>query len=62
MCRFVPVIPALCFADTYWHGLDGAQAAWAARKYREHRGLPPEFLKDIEVAGIGRGGNANAGL
>ncbi|KAJ7804229.1 hypothetical protein B0H13DRAFT_1671247, partial [Mycena leptocephala] len=50
------------FADAYRHGLDGAQAAWAARKYKGHRILPPEFLKEMEVARIGRGGNANAVL
>ncbi|KAJ6542260.1 hypothetical protein B0H10DRAFT_1915927 [Mycena sp. CBHHK59/15] len=50
------------FADAYRHGLDGAQAAWAARKYKGHRVLPPDFLKDLEAAGIGRGGNVNAGL
>ncbi|KAJ7907910.1 hypothetical protein B0H13DRAFT_1617975, partial [Mycena leptocephala] len=50
------------FADAYHHGLDGAQAAWAARKYKGHRILPPEFLKEMEAAGIGRGGNANAVL
>ncbi|KAJ6626738.1 hypothetical protein B0H10DRAFT_1870634, partial [Mycena sp. CBHHK59/15] len=33
------------FADAYRHGLDGAQAAWAARKYKGHRVLPPDFLK-----------------
>ncbi|KAJ7814805.1 hypothetical protein B0H13DRAFT_1604009, partial [Mycena leptocephala] len=37
-------------------GLDGAQAAWAARKYKGHRILPPEFLKEMEAAGIGREG------
>jgi hypothetical protein len=60
MRRFV--IRAHRFADAYRHGLDGAQAAWAARKYKGHRILPPEFLKEMEAAGIGRGGNANAGL
>jgi hypothetical protein len=50
------------FADAYRHGLDGSQAAWAARKYKGHRVLPPDFLKDMVVAGIVRGGNPNAGL
>ncbi|KAJ7218840.1 hypothetical protein C8J57DRAFT_1095450 [Mycena rebaudengoi] len=44
------------------HGLDGAQAAWVAQKYKGHCILPPEFLKDMEAAGIKRGGNTNAGL
>ncbi|KAJ7292501.1 hypothetical protein C8J57DRAFT_1210267 [Mycena rebaudengoi] len=34
----------------------------AARKYKGHCVLPPEFLKDMEAAGIKRGGNTNAGL
>jgi hypothetical protein len=52
------------FADAYRHRLDGSQAAWAARKYKYkgHRVLPPDFLKDMVVAGIARGGNPNAGL
>ncbi|KAJ7361099.1 hypothetical protein DFH08DRAFT_684074, partial [Mycena albidolilacea] len=29
------------FADAYFHGLDGADAAWANKKYRGHRALPP---------------------
>ncbi|KAJ7784221.1 hypothetical protein B0H16DRAFT_1296767 [Mycena metata] len=50
------------FADAYRHGLDGAQAVWTARKYKGHRVLPPEFRKEMEDAGIRRGGNVNAGL
>ncbi|KAJ6534918.1 hypothetical protein B0H19DRAFT_1080326 [Mycena capillaripes] len=38
------------FADAYRHGLDGAQAAWAARKYKGHRILPPEFRKEMEAS------------
>ncbi|KAJ7714598.1 hypothetical protein B0H16DRAFT_1244848, partial [Mycena metata] len=38
MCRFV--LRAHRFADVYRHGLDGPQAAWAARKYRGHHILP----------------------
>ncbi|KAJ7748061.1 hypothetical protein B0H16DRAFT_1319961 [Mycena metata] len=60
MRRFV--LHAHRFADAYRHGLDGAQAAWAARKYKGHRMLPPDFLKEMEAAGIKRGGNAHAGL
>ncbi|KAJ7742017.1 hypothetical protein B0H16DRAFT_1323496 [Mycena metata] len=59
MRRFV--IRAHRFADAYRRGLDGAQAAWAVRKYKGHRVLPPDFLKEMEAAGIRRGGNANAG-
>ncbi|KAJ7302154.1 hypothetical protein DFH08DRAFT_723453 [Mycena albidolilacea] len=60
MCRFVLRVHR--FADAYRHGLDGSQAAWAARKYKGHRVLPPEFLRDMAAAGIVRGGNPNAGL
>ncbi|KAJ7249595.1 hypothetical protein C8J57DRAFT_1047638 [Mycena rebaudengoi] len=60
MRRFV--IRAHRFADAYRHGLDGAQAAWAARRYKGHRILPPDFRKEMEAAGIRRGGNPNAGL
>ncbi|KAJ7815785.1 hypothetical protein B0H14DRAFT_2846315 [Mycena olivaceomarginata] len=34
------------FADAYFHGLDGADAAWANKKYRGHRALPPRFQED----------------
>ncbi|KAJ6467484.1 hypothetical protein DFH09DRAFT_956164, partial [Mycena vulgaris] len=50
MRRFV--LRAHRFADAYRHGLDGAQAAWAARKYKGHCVLPPEFLADMRAAGI----------
>jgi hypothetical protein len=40
----------------------GAQAAWAARKYKGHRVLPPEYKKDMLAAGIICGGTPNAGL
>jgi hypothetical protein len=56
------VLRAHRFADAYRHGLDGSQAAWAARKYKGHRVLPREFLADMQAAGIVRGGNVNAGL
>ncbi|KAF7293590.1 hypothetical protein MIND_01138000 [Mycena indigotica] len=48
------------FADAYCKGLDGAQAAWACRKYKGHRGLPPEYLADLKAAGIRAGGNPEA--
>jgi transposase len=60
MRRFV--IRAHRFADAYRQGLDGPQAAWAARKYKGHRVLPPEFKTEMLAAGILRGGNPNAGL
>ena len=56
------VLRAHCFADTARHRLDGAQAAWAARKYKERRVLSWGFLADMQAAKIVRGGNANAGL
>ncbi|KAJ7732506.1 hypothetical protein B0H16DRAFT_1308731 [Mycena metata] len=54
--------PGSSFADAYQHGLEGTQAAWAAREYKRHRVLPPKFLKAMEDTGIGRGGNVNVGL
>ncbi|KAJ7052810.1 hypothetical protein C8F01DRAFT_997464, partial [Mycena amicta] len=40
------------FMDAYRKGLDGSQAAWAARKYSGHRTLPPEaFFQALEAAG-----------
>ena len=40
------------FMDAYEQGLNGHQAAWAARKYRGHRVLPVSIMKDLEKAGI----------
>ena len=36
------------FMDAYERGLDGKQAAWAARKYRGHRVLPESILDELE--------------
>ncbi|KAJ7023343.1 hypothetical protein C8F04DRAFT_970314 [Mycena alexandri] len=60
MRRFV--LRAHRFADAYRHGLDGPQAAWAARKYKGHRVLPAELKNEMLAAGILRGGNANPSL
>lgn len=35
------------FADAYFHGLNGADAAWANKKYRGHRTLPPSYREDL---------------
>ncbi|KAJ7260820.1 hypothetical protein C8J57DRAFT_1072347 [Mycena rebaudengoi] len=56
------VADALTPNDAYRKGLDGVQAAWATRKYKGHRVLPPEYKKDMLAAGIMRGGTPNAGL
>ncbi|KAJ7187586.1 hypothetical protein GGX14DRAFT_580946 [Mycena pura] len=40
------------FVDAYQKGLNGRQAAWAARKYRGHRVLPENILEELEEAGI----------
>jgi hypothetical protein len=37
------------FADAYFRGLDGADAAWANKKYRGHRTLPPSYLEDLRL-------------
>ncbi|THU99848.1 hypothetical protein K435DRAFT_818474 [Dendrothele bispora CBS 962.96] len=38
------------FGDSYFHGLNGAQAAWANKKYRGHRTIPPEFKAEMDAA------------
>ena len=35
------------FMDAYERGLNGRQAAWAARKYRGHRILPPGIMEEL---------------
>ncbi|KIJ31065.1 hypothetical protein M422DRAFT_186398 [Sphaerobolus stellatus SS14] len=37
------------FMDAYAKGLNGAQAAWAARKYRGHPVLPENILQELEA-------------
>ncbi|PBK85860.1 hypothetical protein ARMGADRAFT_1036033 [Armillaria gallica] len=39
-----------CFMDSYIQGLDGAQAAWANRRYHGHRTLPPEMAEKARKA------------
>ena len=43
---------ALRFMDAYDQGLNGRQAAWAARKYRGHRVLPVSIMDELEKAGV----------
>jgi hypothetical protein len=38
--------------DAYRKGLNGKQAAWAAKKYRGHRMIPDSILEDLEKAKI----------
>lgn len=38
--------------DAYHKGLNGAQAAWAAKKYRGHRVIPEHILNELLAAGI----------
>ena len=40
------------FMDAYSRGLNGRQAAWAARKYRGHRVLPESIMNDLEKASV----------
>lgn len=40
------------FMDAYSRGLNGRQAAWAARKYRGHRVLPESIMDDLEKGRI----------
>ena len=36
--------------DAYRKGLDGKQAAWAAKKYRGHRVLPDTVMSDLAIS------------
>ena len=36
------------FMDIYRKGLSNQEAAWAAKRYRSHRTLPPSWRKEIE--------------
>lgn len=38
--------------DAYYRGLDGKQAAWAARKYRGHRVIPESLMDDLMKANL----------
>ncbi|KAJ7445346.1 hypothetical protein B0H11DRAFT_1746798 [Mycena galericulata] len=40
------------FMDAYNIGLNGSQAAWAARKYRGHRTLQEWIWDELEAAGL----------
>ncbi len=40
------------FMDAYSQGLNGRQAAWAARKYRGHRVLHAGIMEELERAGV----------
>ncbi|TRM70604.1 hypothetical protein BD626DRAFT_392421 [Schizophyllum amplum] len=40
----------LRFMDAYAHGLDGAMAAWAVRKYRGHRTVPENIMALFDAA------------
>ncbi|KAF9227544.1 hypothetical protein BS17DRAFT_793241 [Gyrodon lividus] len=48
MQRFA--IRSRCFIDAYHKGLNGAQAVWAARKYRGHRVLPSTLMANLDIA------------
>ena len=40
------------FMDAYDRGLNGRQAAWATRKYRGHRELPPDIFEELGKEGV----------
>jgi hypothetical protein len=40
------------FMNAYERGLNGRQAAWAARKYRGHRILPAGIMEELDKMGI----------
>jgi hypothetical protein len=35
--------------DAYRKGLDGQQAAWAAKKYHGHRMIPDTILEELDA-------------
>ncbi|KAG2119235.1 hypothetical protein BD769DRAFT_1362153, partial [Suillus cothurnatus] len=41
-------IKSVRFIDAYQKGLDGTQAAWAIKKYREHCVLPESIMKEFD--------------
>ena len=41
------------FLNAYQNGLDGKEAAWAAKKYRGHRTLPPGWRDSLKLASLG---------
>ena len=38
--------------DAYHKGLNGKQAAWAAKKYHGHCMIPDTILQDLEKANV----------
>jgi hypothetical protein len=40
------------FMDAYARGLNRRQAAWAAKKYKGHRVLPEDLMRDLDVANV----------
>ncbi|KAF9000389.1 hypothetical protein BDZ89DRAFT_1121659 [Hymenopellis radicata] len=48
--KSVPLESMRRFADAYFRGLNGADAAWANRRYRGHRTLPPSYLDDLKYS------------
>ncbi|THU81889.1 hypothetical protein K435DRAFT_692679, partial [Dendrothele bispora CBS 962.96] len=42
---------ALRYTDAYEKGLNGREAAYAAKRYRGHRAIPKDYLKDFEKSG-----------
>ncbi|THV00602.1 hypothetical protein K435DRAFT_932378 [Dendrothele bispora CBS 962.96] len=43
---------ALRYTDAYAKGLNGREAAYASRRYRGHRTIPTDYLKDFEQSGV----------
>ena len=39
------------FMDAYERGLNGRQAAWAARKYKGHRVVPAGIMEELGEKG-----------
>lgn len=43
---------ALRYTDAYTKGLNGREAAYASRRYRGHRAIPADYLKDFKDSGV----------
>ena len=50
MCQFA--MQSLGFRDAYRKGLNGRQAAWAAKKYCGHWVIPESILQDLAWADV----------
>ncbi|KAG1761235.1 hypothetical protein EDD22DRAFT_780094, partial [Suillus occidentalis] len=43
---------SLRFMDAYHKGLDGKQAAWALKRYRDHQVLLETMMAELKTTGL----------